>query len=88
MKTIYAYAENHRYLILLGRILAVISAWIAMIPFYDLWKIIKIVIDGEDLSVIKALGLQAVGWTILAMFLYLCALMCTHISAFRVQANW
>ena len=35
MKTIYAYAGNHRYLILLGRILAVISAWIAMIPFYD-----------------------------------------------------
>lgn len=86
-KTIYAYAGNHRYLILLGRILAVISAWIAMIPFYDLWKIIKIAIDGEDLSVIKALGLQAVEWTILAMFLYLCALMCTHISAFRVQAN-
>jgi len=87
MKTIYEYAGNHRYLILLGRILAVISAWTAMIPFYDLWKIIKTAIDGENPSGIKTLGLQAVGWTILAMLLYLCALMCTHISAFRVQAN-
>lgn len=87
MKTIYEYAGNHRYLILLGRIFAVISAWTAMVPFYDLWKIIKTAIDGENPGVIKTLGLQAVGWTILAMFLYLCALMCTHISAFRVQAN-
>lgn len=31
MKIIYAYAGNHRYLILLGRILAVISAWIAQL---------------------------------------------------------
>lgn len=87
MKIINEYAGNHKYLIGLGRILAVISAWVAMVPFYDLWKIIKIAVDGENLSRISKVAWHAVGITFLSIIIYFAALMCTHIAAFRVQAN-
>ncbi len=87
MKLIRPYAGSHMALITLGRILAAVSALVAMIPFYDLWRIIRIAVSGENPEQIKALGWQAVGITVLGMLLYICALMCTHIAAFRVQAN-
>lgn len=87
MKTINEYAGGHRHLITLGRILAAISAFTGLVPFYDLWKIIRIAVKGEDLSQISRIGWQAVGITVLALLIYIAALMCTHIAAFRVQAN-
>ena len=87
MSVITPYAGNHRYLILLGRCLAAISALIALVPFYEIWKIIKIATTGTELQRIPAIAWQAVGITIFSMLLYVAALMCTHIAAFRVQAN-
>lgn len=87
MKIINDYAGNHKYLIWLGRILATVSAFVAMIPFIDIWRIIKIAIDGTQLQEIKPLAWQAVLVSLSSMLLYICALMCTHKAAFRVQAN-
>ncbi len=87
MKRIGPYAGSYKALITLGRILAAVSALVAVAPFYDLWRIIKVAVAGEHPEQIKVLGWQAVGITILGMLLYICALMCTHIAAFRVQAN-
>ena len=41
MKVINDYAGGHRHLITVGRILAALSAFMALVPFYDLWQIIK-----------------------------------------------
>jgi len=87
MKVINGYAGGYKNLILFGRLLAAVSALVAMIPYYDLWKIIRIAIGGENLSEIRAVAWQALGITIVSMLLYIASLMCTHISAFRVQAN-
>lgn len=87
MNMINGYAGSYRYVIVLGRVLAAMSALVGMIPYYDLWKIIKIAISGENLSGISPLAWQAVGIMILSMVMYVGALMCTHVSAFRVQAN-
>ena len=87
MVDINRYAGGYRHLITLGRFLAAVSAVLALVPFYDLWKIIKIAISGTDLESIKAVGWQAVLVTIAALLVYVAALFCTHISAFRVQAN-
>ncbi len=87
MKVINEYAGSYRYVIVLGRVLAALSALVAMIPYYDLWKIIKVAVSGEKLSQISGLAWQAVGIMILSMLMYVGALMCTHVSAFRVQAN-
>lgn len=87
MKVINEYAGSYRYVIMLGRVLAALSALVGMIPYYDLWKIIKVAVSGENLSQISGLAWQAVGIMILSMLMYVGALMCTHVSAFRVQAN-
>ena len=87
MKTINDYAGNRRHLITLGRILAAVSALMGLVPFYLLWKIIRIAVNGEELSQIAKLGWLAVGITILTLLVYIAALLCTHMAAFRVQAN-
>ena len=87
MKVINEYAGSYRYVIVLGRVLAALSALVGMVPYYDLWRIIKIAVSGENLSQISGLAWQAVGIMILSMLMYVGALMCTHVSAFRVQAN-
>ena len=87
MKTIAGYAGGHRHLITLGRVLSAASAFMGLVPFYDLWRIIRIAVKGEELSQIKGIAWQAVGLTIGTLLVYIAALMCTHIAAFRVQAN-
>ena len=87
MKLIGQYAGGHKKLITLGKCIAVVSAVLTIIPFYDLWKIIRIAVNGENTDDISFYAWQAVLFTIGALFVYIAALLCTHIAAFRVQAN-
>ena len=87
MKIINGYAGGHRHLITVGRILAAVSAFMGLVPFYDLWRIIRIAVKGEELSQIKYIAWQAVGITVLTLLIYIAALFCTHIAAFHVQAS-
>lgn len=87
MQILNDYAGGHRHLITAGRILAAVSALMGLVPFYDLWKIIRIAVNGEDLIQIRGVAWQAVGITVAALLVYIIALFCTHIAAFRVQAN-
>lgn len=88
---LFAYAGNYKYLTILSWILSVISAWIALVPFYYIWKIIREVLNvSPDYS--QAEHLSSYGWSavfsaLLSMVIYIGALMCSHIAAFRVQAN-
>ncbi len=87
MKLIGQYAGGHKALITLGRMIAGISAVLVLIPYYDLWKIISIAVNGEDLGQISRYAWQAVILTVSSLLIYIAALFCTHIAAFRVQAN-
>ncbi|WP_044973935.1 ABC transporter ATP-binding protein [Ruminococcus sp. HUN007] len=87
MKILNEYAGGHRHLITIGRVLAAVSAFMGLVPFYDLWKIIRVAVKGEDLSEISKIAWQAVLITVGALLVYIAALFCTHIAAFRVQAN-
>lgn len=87
MKLINDYAGSYKNLITLGKIIAAVSAVLSLIPYYDLWKIIKTAVNGKELSKIKAYAWQAVILTVLSLFVYIVALFCTHVAAFRVQAN-
>lgn len=84
-------AGGHKYLVHLSWLLAVLSAWIALVPFYDVWRIIKEILevkpDYVNATHITAYGWQAVGFALLSMAAYIAALMCSHKAAFRVQAN-
>ena len=85
------YAGSHKYLSYLSCVLAAISSWIALLPFYEIWRIIKEVLEVrpnfENAVNITSYGWQAVGFAVLAMAFYIGALMCSHKAAFRVQAN-
>jgi len=87
MKLIREYAGGHKHLITLGRCLAGVSAVMTLIPYYELWKIIRTAVTGEDPAKITGYAWSAVGLIIGALFVYIAALLCTHIAAFRVQAN-
>lgn len=87
MPILYAYAGNFRYLIMAGRGIAAASALVGMLPYYDLWKIIKIAISGQHMEQISGLAWQAFGIMVCSMLMYVSALLCTHIAAFRVQAT-
>ncbi len=84
-------AGIHKYFSYFSCVLAAVSAWVALIPFYDVWRIIKEILEVRpDFSKavhITAYGWQAVGFALLSMVIYIAALMCSHKAAFRVQAN-
>jgi len=58
-----------------------------LIPYYLMWKIIRVAVNGENLGSITAYAIVAVALIVGALLVYIAALLCTHISAFRVQAN-
>ena len=85
------YAGSNKYFSYASAVLAAISAWIALIPFYDIWRIIREVLEvrpnfSEAVN-ISRYGWEAVGFALLGMVIYIAALMCSHKAAFRVQAN-
>lgn len=88
---LFAYAGNYKYLTILSWILSVISAWIALVPFYYIWKIIREVLNAapeySQVEHLSSYGWSAVLSALLSMVIYIGALMCSHIAAFRVQAN-
>ncbi|MCR5558498.1 MAG: ABC transporter ATP-binding protein/permease [Butyrivibrio sp.] len=87
MSMIRKYAGGLKHLITLGRCLAAISAVMTLIPYYELWKIIRCAVNGENLDNIKVYAWSAVALIVGALLVYIGALFCTHIAAFRVQAN-
>lgn len=91
LSVLMRYAGGHKWLTYISLALAAISAWIALIPFYDIWRIIKEILEvrpnfSEAVN-ISRYGWEAVGFALLSLFVYIVALMCSHKSAFRVQAN-
>lgn len=91
LSKLMGYAGNFRFLTYASWILSGVSAAFALIPFYFLWRIIKEVLTVmPDFS--KAAGLIHNGWmavlfAALSLVIYICALMCSHLAAFRAQAN-
>ena len=91
LSELFVYAGNFRYLTIASWVFSAVSAWIALVPFYYIWRIMQEILSvAPDYSQAQNLthyGWSAVGFALLSMALYIAALMCSHIAAFRVQAN-
>lgn len=91
MSKLFAYAGSYKYLTIASWILSAVSALIALLPFYYIWRIMQEVVnaapDYENAKNLSGLGWSAVGFAVLAMAIYIGALFCSHIAAFHVQAN-
>lgn len=85
------YAGNHRYFTYSSWILSAVSAIIALVPFWYIWKIIREVLAvAPDFSRAQDLtrnGWMAVLFSVLSVLVYIAGLMCSHIAAFRVASN-
>lgn len=85
------YAGKHRILTYLSLVLSAISGVLAIMPFVYIYFIIRDVVKvAPDFS--KATNLVFYGWmavtfAILSIVIYIGALMCSHIAAFRIAGN-
>lgn len=85
------YAGKHKILTYLSLIFSAISGVLAIMPFVYIYFIIRDVVQvAPDFS--KATNLVFYGWmavlfAILSIVIYIGALMCSHIAAFRIAGN-
>lgn len=91
LSRLMGYAGKHRYFTYASWLLAAISALMALLPFIYIWKIIKEVLEvAPDFSSATGLvhnGIMAMVFAIASFLIYIGALMCSHLAAFRVATN-
>ncbi len=91
LKQLLRYAGGYKYLTIASWILSALSALAALLPFVYIWKIIKEVLDAApdygDVQNLSHNGWMAVIFAVTAILIYIAALICSHLAAFRVQAN-
>lgn len=85
------YAGKHKYFTYASWALAALSAFVALLPFIYIWKIVKEVLDvapnfSEAVGLVKN-GVMAMVFAVVAFLIYICALLCSHLAAFRVATN-
>lgn len=85
------YAGGYRILTYLSWVLSAMSALLALVPFWYIWRILHDILevspDYSRAANVTGYGWSAVGFAVLSVVLYIAALMCSHISAFRVASN-
>ena len=85
------YAGGHRVFTYASLVLSAASALVALVPFVYIWKILRDVLavapDYAQAVNIPHYGWMAVLFAVLAYLIYIAALMCSHLSAFRVATN-
>ena len=91
LSKLMSYAGKHKILTYLSWILAVISSLVALVPFWYIWRIVHDVLavapDFEHAENISRYGWSAVLFAVISVVVYISALMCSHLSAFRVASN-
>ena len=85
------YAGGHRYLTYASWVLSAASALLALIPYWYIWRLMgEVLAAAPDFS--RARGLAHNGWmavlfAVLAVLVYIAALMCSHMGAFRIASS-
>ncbi len=84
-------AGKYRILTYLSWILSTVSALIALLPFWYIWRILREVIETAPRYAqavhVTHYGWMAVLFAVLAVLIYIAGLMCSHLSAFRIATN-
>ena len=91
LSRLMGYAGNYRYFTYASWVLSAVSALVALVPFVYIWKILRDVLNAA-LDYAQAVNIPHYGWmavlfAVLAYLIYIAALMCSHLSAFRVATN-
>lgn len=91
LSRLLSYAGRYRNFTYASWILSAVSALIALVPFWYIWKIIKEVLEvspnfSEAVNIVSN-GIWAVVFAFLSFLVYTGGLMCSHIAAFRIATN-
>ena len=91
LSRLMGYAGNYRYFTSASWVLSAVSALVALVPFVYIWKILRDVLNAAP-NYAQAVNIPHYGWmavlfAVLAYLIYIAALMCSHLSAFRVATN-
>ena len=91
LSRLMGYAGNYRYFTYASWVLSAVSALVALVPFVYIWKILRDVLNSAP-NYAQAVNIPRYGWmavlfAVLSYLIYIAALMCSHLSAFRVAPN-
>ena len=91
LSRLMGYAGNYRAFTYASWVLSAVSALVALVPFVYIWKILRDVLNAAP-DYAQAVNIPHYGWmavlfAVLAYLIYIAALMCSHLSAFRVATN-
>lgn len=91
LQRLLGYAGNHRYLTYASWVLSALSALLALVPYWYIWQVIRDVLAaapdfGRAQNLVRN-GWMAVLFAVAAVLVYIAALMCSHMGAFRIATN-
>ena len=91
LSRLMGYAGNYRYFTYASWVLSAVSALVALVPFVYIWKILRDVLNAAP-DYAQAVNIPRYGWmavlfAVLSYLIYIAALMCSHLSSFRVATN-
>ena len=91
LSRLLSYAGVHKYFTYASWVLSGISALTALVPFWYIWKIINEVLEVSpnfgSAANLTHYGIMAMTYAIISYLIYIGALLCSHLAAFRIAAN-
>ena len=91
LSRLLSYAGGHKYFTYASWVLSGISALTALVPFWYIWKIINEVLEVSpnfgSAANLTHYGIMAMTYAIISYLIYIGALLCSLLAAFRIAAN-
>ena len=91
LSRLLSYAGGHKYFTYASWVLSGISALTALVPYWYIWKIINVVLrvspNFGSAANLTHFGIMAIANAIISYLIYIGALLCSHLAAFRIAAN-
>lgn len=91
LSRLLSYAGGHKYFTYVSWILSAVCALTALVPFWYIWKIINEVLKASpnfgSAQNLTHYGIMAMVYAIISYLIYIGALLCSHLAAFRIAAN-
>ena len=91
LQVLLGYASRHKGLTFLGLGLSAVAMVLGMLPYICIWLVVRDLIavapNWTEAAGIARYGWMAFAFALAGIIVYFCALMCTHLAAFRTATN-
>lgn len=84
---LFSYVPEKKIFGIFSIILSLISSVVLMLPFWYLWQFLLSVMVAHDFSKAKFYAIIMVALLISYLLIYILAVMCSHLVAFRLESN-